>query len=40
MSHDEDDIDYQKFQQNLDLEKLNWEIDDLQSHPLLLNDQE
>ena len=40
MSYEEDDIDYEKFRQNLDLEKVNWEIDDLQSHPLFLNDQE
>lgn len=40
MSYEEDDIDYEKFRKNLDLEKVNWEIDDLQTHPLFLNDQE
>ena len=40
MSFEDEDIDYEKFRQNLDLEKVNKEIDDLQSHPLFLNDQE
>lgn len=40
MSDIDDDTDYEKFRQNLNLSKVNKEIDELQSHPLFLNDQE
>lgn len=40
MSEKEDSEIYENFKQNIDIQKINKEIEELSVHPLFLNDQE